>query len=371
MRGVLCSILVLISARVGLAQDRPVGVPVSGELHGARQPQVAVASNGNVFVTFGQKDDIYCAASTDQGTLFSKPVKVGTPGVLSLGKRRGPRIAATDRLVVVTAIGGKQGKGQDGDVLVWRSTNAGKTWDGPTTINTVSGSAREGLHHLTVLPNGTFYCVWLDLRADAMQVYGASSMDGVKWQDEKLVYKSPDGSICPCCQPVVTADAKGNLYVMWRNDLGGSRDMFWSMSRDGGQNFSEAARLGRETWPLKTCPMDGGFLAADGRGQLTSIWRREKQVYRCKPGEAEELLGSGEQGWAAANTSGVHLIWLQGRPGALQYLSPGAIAPVRLADAATDPVIAGSVTGSGPLVVAWEEGTGHQAKIRAIRVQDK
>ena len=54
--------------------------------------------------------------------------------------------------------------------------------------NGASGSAREGLHHLAAAPDGTVYSVWLDLRNDKMQVYGAASADGgATWKDEKLI----------------------------------------------------------------------------------------------------------------------------------------------------------------------------------------
>ena len=49
--------------------------------------------------------------------------------------RRGPRIVATQQGIVITAIGGAQGKGKDGDVLAYRSTDKGRTWNGPVKVN--------------------------------------------------------------------------------------------------------------------------------------------------------------------------------------------------------------------------------------------
>jgi len=337
----------------------------------ARQPQVAVDPAGKVYVVFGVGNVVHCAVSRDGGKSFDDPVKVGDAGVLSLGMRRGPRVAAMGKAVVVTAIGGKEGKGRDGDVLAWRSTDSGKTWQGPVNVNTVAGSAREGLHGMAASPDGTFYCVWLDLRNKKMQVYGAASSDGTKWEAEKLIYQSPDGSVCPCCQPSVAYDLKGGLHVMWRNDLDGARDMYLMTSKDNGSTFSKAAKLGRGTWLLNTCPMDGGGLAGSADGKLETIWMRKKEVFRCVTGEPEVSLGSGAQPWMAAASDGFYLVWIVNRPGELRALVPGADKPHMLAERASDPVVACAPNGKGPVVAAWEEGKPGAMRIRAAALKAK
>ena len=332
----------------------------------AQQPQVAVGPSGKVHLVFGGGHAVYCTASQDGGKSYGEPVKVGEVGVLALGMRRGPRVAATDKAVVVTAVGGKTGRGRDEDLLAWRSRDGGKTWRGPVRVNGVRASAREGLHHLSAAPDGTLYCVWLDLRQNKTQVYGARSTDGgASWRDETLIYRSPDGSVCECCQPQVAHDARGGLHVMWRNHLSGDRDMYLAHSTDNGRTFSQASKLGRGTWPLGQCPMDGGGLAGDPDGLVVTIWRRKHEIFRCTPGRPEVLLGVGEQGWAAAGPGGFYLVWVAGRPGPVMALLPGSSAAVRLAERGRDPVVAGPVRGRGPVVAAWEEGEAGARRIRA------
>ena len=344
----------------------PVLVVPEKTIPTTRQPQVAVDPGGRVFIVFGAGNAIYCSASVDGGKSYRPPVKVGEEGVLALGMRRGPRVAATAKAVVVTAICGPRGHGRDGDVLAWRSADAGATWHGPVRINSVPGSAREGLHAMAAAPDGTVCCVWLDLRSKTTQVWGAVSTDGgATWRDEKLIYASPDGSVCECCQPAVAFDPKGGLHVMWRNNLAGARDMYLARSTDGGRTFSAAGKLGEGTWPLRQCPMDGGGLAGAADGRALTIWRRNTDIFRCVPGEREELLGRGEQGWAAAGPDGFYLVWITARPGAILALTPGADKPVKLADNAGDPVVAGTSDGRGPVVAAWEEGRGGPLRIRA------
>src|SRR4051812_7410809 len=229
MRGALFAFATLVFWTAGFlaarADDAVDVLPATGFAR-ARQPQAAVSPSGTVYLTFGSENTVYCTASEDGGRTWREPVKVGDVGSLALGMRRGPRVAAADKAVVVTAVGGKEGKGRDEDLLAWRSEDGGKTWKGPVTLNGVPSSAREGLHHTAAAPDGTFYTVWLDLRARKTQVYGTSSKDGgATWQDEKVIYESPEGSVCQCCQPQAAYDARGVLHVMWRNSLGGARDM--------------------------------------------------------------------------------------------------------------------------------------------------
>jgi hypothetical protein len=334
----------------------------------ARQPQVAVDPLGKIYLVFGSGNSVYCTASSDQGTSFSEPNKVGDVGVLALGMRRGPRVAASEKAIVVTAVGGTLGHGKDENLLAWRSEDRGRTWLGPVQINTVASSAREGLHHLAAAPDGSFYCVWLDLRNKRTEVYGNRSTDGGRtWGDERLIYHSPDGSVCQCCQPQVAFGPDGVLHVMWRNQLSGNRDMFLSDSKDNGRTFAAAAKLGDGTWPLDACPMDGGGLACDAAGRVTTIWRRDREIYRCNPGRPEVLLGEGGQGWAAAGREGIYLIWT-GRGGTVMLLPPNAAEPSQLDAAGANAVVAGTVGGKGLVFAAWEQSEDGADRIRGAVV---
>ncbi|HEX3998656.1 MAG TPA: sialidase family protein [Pirellulales bacterium] len=362
--GFCAPVFICSCAAAALAAD-VVGIAPAKDLPGAQQPQLAVSPGGTIYMAFGSGNSIFCTSSAS-GTRFEPPKKIGESGVMALGMRRGPRIAASEKSVVVTAVVGEQGHGRDGDLLAWHSSSGGDHWSGPVKINTVPGSAREGLHHLTVAPDGTFYCVWLDLREKTAQVYGAASGDGGEtWHDEKMIYRSPEGPVCQCCQPQATFDRDGGLHVMWRNNLAGARDMYLANSGDNGRSFDRAKKLGRGTWPLNACPMDGGGIACDTDGTVHTIWRRDHDLYSCTPGKMELPLGRGQQGWAASGPGGVYFIWIERRPGAVMLLPPHADAPVKLADAASDPVIAGPVNGMGPIVAAWQTDSSDGDRIQA------
>ena len=338
----------------------PVRIDPAGRISQPRQPQAAVRSDGQLYVTFGARDAIYCAVSRDSGNTFTEPVKVAELRGLMLGMRRGPRIAAGAESAVVTAIGG------DGDLLAWRSDDRGASWSGPARVNSVPTSAREGLHAMAIGPNDELFCVWLDLRNKKSELFGAASTDGGRsWSENRLIYRSPSGTVCECCHPSVAFDSGGAIHVMWRNSLDGNRDLYITRSPGIGGEFEQAAKLGTGEWPLDACPMDGGSLAVTA-DKVTTVWRRKKEIFRTLPGQArEERLGSGEQPWAVGTERGAWLVWISRRPGDLWLVQPGQNRPAKLATNATDPMVSAPLTARGPVVVVWEAGRGKETAIFA------
>ncbi len=329
---------------------------------GAKEPQVAIDGTGHVSIVYGIGNTLYMAQSPDGGNNFGTPRIIGSAGILSLGMRRGPRIAYSGRNLVVSAVFGKQGGGKDGELVTWRSPNGGKAWDGPIAVSDMPGAAREGLHGMASSLEGTLACVWLDLRDQGTRLYLSQSRDGgATWSRNVELYRSPTGTICECCHPSVAFDSRGRLLVMFRNALNGARDMYLMRSPDGGKSFSPARKLGNGVWMLDACPMDGGAICAGPTGSVFTFWRRSRTMYSCIEGQPERALGDGVQGWLAAGNSDPYYVWLSRRPGPLMVMTPADRSPRVLTDNADDPVIAASPDGK-TVIAAWtSDGQGIQS----------
>ena len=328
------------------------------ELRGAVQPQVAVAPSGRIHVVFGKENAIYHTTSPD-GRVFSAPMKVGELEKLALKMRRGPRITATDKLVLVTAI-----SHADGTVHAWTSADTGATWKEAAPLNTVPKSAREGLQALAGDGRGLVAAVWLDMRGKGTEPWSRVSRDGgATWADEVSIYQSPDGHICECCVPTVAISPTGEIAAMWRNWLGGSRDLYLSTSRDG-RTFSPAQKLGVGTWKLNGCPMDGGSLAFAPAGNWLAVWRRERTVFASETTAAEKQLAANAVQPIAAYAGKTPLIlWEAG--GSLM-LQRGTGSPARFAENAA---AASIVSGPETTVIAWEAAAGSAKTILLDRVR--
>ena len=270
-----------------------------------QQPQLAQGP-GLIAVAFGAGSKILVATSGDGAKTFGAPVLVTSdPNQPMLGRHRGPRVSITPKAVVVTAPRG-------GELMAWRSMDRGKTWSTGVRVNDVPGSAREGLHGTTSLPDGTLASTWLDMREKGMRLYAATSRDhGATWTKNVQVYASPDGHICECCHPSILADGQGHLHVMFRNWLGGARDLYLATSIDGGRSFAAASKLGDGTWALNACPMDGGGLVADDGGALVTAWRRDKTIFYASPGRTERALSEGKDPAIGISGRDVWISWTQ------------------------------------------------------------
>jgi len=321
-----------------------------------RQPQLA-ADHGLVALTFAAGHSIYFVSSRDQGRTFSQPSKVADVAVLAAGRHRGPRVVILKDAILISAVVGEtvsagphaHGLPADGNLTVWRSVNQGKTWSKSGGINDVAGAPREGLHALTSDRNGNVLAAWLDKRAEGTQIYGSRSTDGGRtWSKNVSIYASPDGTVCQCCGPSIAAADSGQVWVMWRNALQGSRDLYITSSRDG-VRFEPARKIGVGTWPLNACPMDGGGLAVEG-DHVISAWRREGNIFLAEPGKAETKVGAGKDVAIAHGKKGVYSAWSNG-PG-LEILTPGASAPVPLASEGAYVSLVGLPDGA--VLAAWE-----------------
>jgi len=309
-----------------------------------RQPQLA-AAGGTVALVFGSGEAIYLARSADNGRSFAAPSKVADLPKLLLGRHRGPRVVISGNAIVVSAIAS-----EPGDLLMWRSTDGGRTWSLPTAINDTPKAAREGLHAMAGDAEGHMAAVWLDDRGvKGKRLYGAFSGDaGLSWSRNVLLYESPDGTICECCDPSLAAMGHGEFAVMWRNKLGGSRDLYTLRLRDG-RPAGAAVKQGDGTWKLDACPMDGGGIAVRD-GQIASAWRREHDIYLAAPGKPEVKIGSGQDVAFGANSQGFYAAW--STPAGIALYAAGATS--QLSSAGAFPAIV--ALPDGGMLVAWEEG---------------
>lgn len=321
-----------------------------------RQPQLA-AGSGMVAMAFANVGSVMIAISSDKGRSFSSPRKVSEAPVLATGRHRGPRVLFTGHDIVVSAVVGStlatgehaHGLPSDGDLLVWRSADKGRTWSKPSIVNDVPGASREGLHAVAYDGHGQLAAAWLDLRNTGTRLYGAiSNDDGATWSKNTLIYEAPGGTICQCCAPsLAPTGAPGSFTVMFRNVLGNSRDLYSLQIRDG-KVITAPAKVGSGTWNINACPMDGGGMLYSG-GHLTTAWRRGDDVFLSTPTQPETRIGAGvdialaETGgrvWVAWQKAGKVTAWTAGRTEVLEEQGGGFPALLGLSN--------------GEVLAAWE-----------------
>ena len=271
-----------------------------------RQPQIA-SDGKRAYLACAANNTIFVSRSDDGGRSFSPLTKVASVTTLALGMHRGPRIAVSEDGLVVTAIAGTLAKGQDGDLLAWRSVDRGATWTGPVTINDIPAAAREGLHAMAARGR-TIATAWLDLREKGTRLYAAISSDGGRtWAPDTLAYQSPSGTICTCCHPSLTIAHDGTILAMFRNVVDGNRDFYLTRAVNGA--FGPPEKIGTGTWRLDSCPMDGGGIVTAPDGGVETVWRRDKTVFLARPGEDEITVADGINPTIVSTPDGPVIAW--------------------------------------------------------------
>jgi hypothetical protein len=321
-----------------------------------RQPQLASAPDLTALV-FASGNSIWFSASHNKGVTFSPAVKVTDVPLLAVGRHRGPHVTISGKTIVVTAVSGRRlaagphahGLPSDGDLLAWSSTDGGRSWSKPVVINDVPGSAREGLHAIAADEHNGLAAVWLDLRGTGTRLYGAYSNDrGATWSKNVLIYESPDGTICQCCDPSIIFSGPHRAEVMFRNVIHGSRDMYlanWNL----GSTITSPQKLGKSSWKIDACPMDGGGLAH--RGKTVTAWRRDTTVYFDEPGHPEIPLGEGKDVALALAAKGAYIAWADSS--GIELHKPDSKEPVRLSHSGSYPNLATLPNGS--VLAGWEQ----------------
>lgn len=253
-----------------------------------QMPAIAKDNQQNIHLVYGSGDSILYTFSNNKGSSFASPQLVAIlPGLVDYATR-GPQITAIGNGLAVIAVN------KQGNIFSYVKNGTGK-WTKTSKVNDTDTTNKEGFLGLSSDGQHTLFAIWLDVRGTHHnQVYGARSLDGGKsWQKNILIYASPDGHVCECCKPSVAMQGN-NVSVMFRNWLQGNRDLYLIQSTDAGQTFGKAQKLGRGSWQLNACPMDGGGLTINSQGTIETVWRRENTIYACEPDRAEKALGEGK-----------------------------------------------------------------------------
>ena len=250
-----------------------------------QMPNITKDNSGGLHLVYGNGDSILYSFSADDGVSFSQPALISVLPQLAASHMRGPQIAATENVILVTAANNA------GDIFSYSKAKSGK-WLQTSRVNDVDTVAKEGLMALAADGNNSF-AVWLDLRDKHNKIFGARSTDaGNTWSKNIMIYSSPDTTVCECCKPSVVMEGN-DVYVMFRNQLNGNRDMYLIQSTDAGNSFGETQKIGNGSWAVNGCPMDGGGLSMTNTG-IQTIWRRENKIFNCEPGKQEKELGEGK-----------------------------------------------------------------------------
>ena len=214
--------------------------------------------------------------SADGGRSFSVPVAVTPqPEAVTAAAENRPKIAVgADGIVHVTWTQ-NLGKPMTGHIRYARSTDGGKSFSPPATLNDDRQVISHRFDALAVDGRGGVAVAWLDARGRSgrtankspqtdVGVYAALSQDGgASFAPNRRVAEHS----CQCCRTALAWTAAGPI-AFWRHVFGRNIRDFAIADLNGGP----VLRITDDAWEIDGCPHHGGGIAADGRGNLHIVW---------------------------------------------------------------------------------------------------
>lgn len=304
----------------------------------AEAPSLAFDGEGRLFAVWASQTGenektLFLATSLGGGATFDPPRAIRKSGIFSTtfeakGKtvkrtaKMSPHLVATaDKLIVSWSEAAADNSTVH--LLQMESDNGGLSFSEPVRVNKAD-DARPTYTGFTSGGNGMLAASWLDRRSGvqlpalAVRAAGAS-----EYAEEIAIPAGDEGKgICPCCPTATVIADDGTVYVAFRNQLAGKRDMFlakWSAASDLEGPFPVV----EPTWEFDGCPHDGPSLAVDSQ-TLHLVWMDAhtgpQRVYYGKANRGDlkfevqplHAAGPGTQGNAAiclTKTGDLHAVW--------------------------------------------------------------
>jgi hypothetical protein len=301
-------------------------------------PAVAIDSEDRICLAWASKTGdgertLYVATSDDSGSTFTGPRVVRKSGIFksssSTGKgggfeRRMIPLLSSCGEVMLLAWGEAPADGSAIRMVLAESRDGGRTFSEPTCVHQ-SDDARPTFNGLAASSRGRVVCCWLDSRNGAQQPFASIRLaSDLQFGGEKQVHEGAQGGgVCPCCLTAAAVGDDGMVFVAFRNQLDGYRDIWLSRRLDSDVEFSEAVPVAMPTWQFDGCPHDGPSLEIC-QGHVHVAWmdgRSGKQrVYHGWAPTSDlqfavaplHASGPGTQGNAKlrADTAGrLHAVW--------------------------------------------------------------
>lgn len=244
------------------------------------KPALAVSAtydnNEQLWLAKVENNRLLVYKSKDKGISFSEPVVVTPePEDISADGENRPKITvARDGTVFLTWTQSLPKK-YSGNIRFSRSTDYGKTFSKPITLNDDGRITSHRFDSIAIDNTGRVVIAWLDARereaaSERGEEFTGISLTSAQSTDNGATF-SPNRTlqehVCECCRISLAWTAEGPV-VFWRNifDIN-TRDFAISRLDTG-----EIRRVTDDEWQVDSCPHHGGDMAVGNQGRLHLVW---------------------------------------------------------------------------------------------------
>src|SRR5690606_20028498 len=133
-------------------------------VHCGGAPSAVFGDDGKLWVTFVQDMHVYVSSSSDEGLSWSEPVQVNAePEDTELNGENRPKIVVRGDTVLLSWTT-KTSANYTGEIRFARSTDGGKTFEAPRTMNDDGLVTGHRFDSLMLAEDDTLYLTWIDKR---------------------------------------------------------------------------------------------------------------------------------------------------------------------------------------------------------------
>ncbi|MES2353339.1 MAG: sialidase family protein [Pseudomonadota bacterium] len=234
--------------------------------------------NGRLWVVSPHDDRIWLRKSDDFGKSFSAetPVNPAKEKIAADGDNR-PKIIVTRSGDIYVSYTKVLEKPYTGDIRVLHSSDGGKTFASPVTVNDNHEIISHRFEAMQANDKGQLWLAWLDKRdvaqaaRDHKAYVGAAlyyAESGSKGERFKANVKLADHS-CECCRVAMTLDTDGMPVIFWRHVFDNNIRDHAMLKLDG---KSSLIRVSEDNWQIEACPHHGPSISISTDGVYHFVW---------------------------------------------------------------------------------------------------
>ncbi len=247
----------------------------------------AFAPNGDLWRLWSHKSVMYYQISSDVGKNFSvaKQVMIPAEKISSRNENR-PKIAFDNFNGVYLSWATPRERKYTADVRFSYSSDYGKTFSIPITVNNDNLLAGHSFNELLVTGNGDISIVWLDSRfSTQLKKQGKEANGSALFLAKANIRKShsavekftfPNQQLangtCVCCRIAMDFNQQGELAVLWRHIYGDNIREFALLTLSKQQTKLTPIQISYDHWKINGCPHQGGAISIDESNRYHMVW---------------------------------------------------------------------------------------------------
>lgn len=265
--------------QIAAACKDPTAIP---SLRCAWAPSARFDAHGKLWVVWVYAGHIYISTSTDKGVSFTSPITVNRhPEKIYADGENRPKLAFGPKgEIYLSWTQNLPEKRYSGHIRFSRSTDGGRTFSDPVTVNDHLAVTSHRFDALAVNKKGDIYLAWLDKRDllaakkagqayNGAALYTALSTDGGRhFQPNKKLMDNT----CECCRVAIDIDTDQLPVVLWRNIYGDNIRDHALVKFKGRNQPGTPLRVTHDNWRIEGCPHHGPAISIAGDGVYHLTW---------------------------------------------------------------------------------------------------